>query len=233
MDLAWDGSDISSLIGRSVHIETDPGTGRKILTSNGAGVIPTADTMAASAIFVLVKKRPNALPCVIDELKRLFCLQKIGSHYYRKGLSIYVITRFVETSSFTDANLKDPVLVERIKKVFAYRDLTGCLPTTNKSIIGMRTTDGTIVPVTLDDNPKESKGRTVISPMIRRKWFVNEEDREGDMRATFAILILVKGETELSLKRYRDELTTIIKRVDPDCIWYLSQFMERLVARFT
>jgi hypothetical protein len=95
-----------------------------------------------NTVYCLSKQSKNVYPCIIDELKPIFNIQKLGTHWCKLGSRIFILTRVLEINKDninTDIRLNelqwsDPMFNEKIRMIFAFRELLGITVSTGNSI---------------------------------------------------------------------------------------------------
>lgn len=139
-----------------------------------------------------VRKSKKYTQCLVDELKPLFGLIKIGTHYgnYKAG---YVILLRARTTLSGDAivadcmlseapNLSDSEISDRIKQIYVFRDLL-CLTKSTDSTIALRVNDGAnrvVYPLSLIDSSIDLERMsnhlmsTYLPETAFNKWLLNE-----------------------------------------------------------
>jgi hypothetical protein len=90
----------------------------------------------------LAKQSKNTYPCIIDELKYLFKIPKLGTHYCKINSKIYILVR-VLTGNIYDINVDvklnelqydDPLFMDKVRRIYAFRELLGITVSTDNSI---------------------------------------------------------------------------------------------------
>lgn len=239
MKLLWDGSYLGNF-------------GEKIIKSTWE--IEKRKYMKISIkkhIFFCAYITPNSsFACVVDELKPLFGLTKIGSHRINIDRKMYIIyyVPYVDTIQWETplqcipANhklRKNKHIVREIKKIIIFRNIMALRANFERNII-LRKVD--------HDRPIEEENTTqenIILPIsvgeehhILEKAFIYDSSvlRANLIRAWFNLEPLEKClKTMISYRendhtvmiRLRYAIEEIITRVDKDYIWFSKNIIER------
>jgi hypothetical protein len=161
----------------------------------------------------MIKKTIDCTPCILDELKPLFKLAKLGSHYVYHGKYTYILykTRSDDGINVAYENtlgelLKDNYklssqLVKQIRYIYIFRDIFK-ISGTNDSRILIRAPiddDSNVYPVSFNESGiKLTKivspvSKSQISEVAYKKWFRNAE--YGKIENTNQLLINMLGIT--------------------------------------
>ena len=199
----------------------------------------------------LVKPSPHdAVPCLIDETKRLFNLEKVGTHWTIYNDKSYVLLRVKlneEGSIILDATLNtlnkyNQHIANEIKKIFAFREMMGVSKTNESSVIlRMEKYKGKeyVTPISfLEFKMEPAKEKIVIPKTVMDKWFINvsydenEKEVRKDLRTVDVILdmLKIKKPEEISsvLFNLRYEFEKIVERVDRNNITFVDEVIERI-----
>jgi hypothetical protein len=119
----------------------------------------------------MIRKTKNYTPCLVDELKPIFGLSKLGTHYVNYG-NCYIIliqartdmSGFLVYPDVTLNHLKDSFMVpgssdnsgaedviKKIKEIYVFRDLLCLSKSTDSSICIRKNSEGELYPVSLID----------------------------------------------------------------------------------
>ena|SRR5436190_10553497 len=139
----------------------------------------------------LIRKTTTYTPCIVDELKPIFGLIKLGTHYgyYKNGYVIFIRAQTDITGKYIygDTTLgdianeikTDTELITKIKHIYVFRDLLCLSKSTDNSIGIRRSRQGYLYPVSLiDTNIKIEKlcnleKSTYLPESVFNRWFVN------------------------------------------------------------
>ncbi|MCL6572889.1 MAG: hypothetical protein K6T88_14595 [Bacillus sp. (in: Bacteria)] len=240
MDLIWDGSylgqisitDITELqIETSVdgnEIRRDPKARYYLIKINGKLIGPC-----------LMKGQQSSFPCLIDEIKSIFRLPKLGTHQIKIGNNFCVIIQvqldsngaIIEEGTLKDAVYDGPenlLFRRKVQETFAFREILAVSKTCEKSIRLRTSWDGRIYPISFREPGMIFRSkRSIIPNTVIKKWF-------NDVTISQTIISMMKTQNmDLGsyLSEFRTKLEDIIHRVDRDSIWISSFIMDRLLSR--
>lgn len=178
-----------------------------------------------------VKKSIGTYMCVVDEMKPLFGLQKLGTHRI-KIKKEYVLTREVEGED--GKPVIDPVLstipAERVEsvrtevqKILAYRDLLGIASSFERNIV-LR--DNCPISVREYSTVLDKSNTGILSKRLLDKWFVEREVCEVIKK-----IAEYRGNPQRCVANLRERMEGVINRVDKEWIWYSGFIVDRLMRR--
>lgn len=229
--LPWDGS--------SLGIITDLEEESRL--SMGRELSLVSFTYGDYNIRCLAKKVETSLPAIFDEVKPYFGLPKIGTHLfkYKSDFMIAFKTTYHQNNVVTYPTLDvfkgqiSPRLGDQIRLTLMFRQIFGITDTFEKSLI-VRIKKGGIEIVSflepgsvVINNPQKS----ILPENLVRKWF-DEQIVDKSQNATLRQLICYnQAFPESSLAYYRDAISEVIKRIEPDLTTYSDLFYDRLCNR--
>ena len=232
----WDGSDITFLINQeNIIVEEgvyDKNTYWKISTNNEKN--NENNNEEDNIEYCLVRFCITILPCLIDELKTAFNLEKIGTHWIKYKGKILILLKLV---SKDDIIIKDLTLDKlgynesirtEIQKIFVFRELLGLSQNFEKNII-LRQVKKFIKPISFYEagmNPA-NEGK-VIPNTILDKWFENSSLDEG-VKKLFSIHN--KEEITVLSHKLREQMDKIVERVDKNSILNVGEIITRIISR--
>ncbi len=171
-------------------------------------------------------RRKNLLPVIIDEIKYIFNLKKIGTRYNRKNIfySPYTVNGvwYEETRlSEIDAKLTYFNLREG-RKILAFRCLLGMTSINEKSILFR---NGQLYDFN-DNTCHEFDEKISLTMRIVKDWF-----NEIDINKTTLIMIKKPGvkDTVSLILQVRLELTKVIELIDKKYVDLVSTVCNRLI----
>jgi len=179
----------------------------------------------------IVRTCSSTLPCLIDELKPLFGLNKIGTHWIMHKNKMKILTRaniskdgYIKTD-YTLNKYKniDVELKRKIQNVFVFRELLGLDKSTESSIV-LKKIKNKIYPLSFYE-PDILSCDTVLSKIIVNKWFndISMDKLIKDMLNIYNI----KNITSI-IHELRVQFEDIIERVDRNLITYCDVILERI-----
>lgn len=103
---------------------------------------------SAFTFFCLAKSSKTTLPCILDEFKPLFNLNKIGTHWCKIGTRIYILYQTKNATNLeieVEPKLRDILkedknflvnhdLIDEIKRIYAFREIFGITFSTHTSL---------------------------------------------------------------------------------------------------
>lgn len=223
----WDGSNVTNFI-ENVIIQEGKYNKRKYWK-----IIKGDDYE-----ICLVKTSPNTFPCLIDELKPVFNLEKIGTHWFKFKSKTMILLRLINKDNTVLEELTldkiklsldkikfNKYLQHEVQKIFIFRELLGMTANFEKSII-LRNKGLYIKPISFNDTNMApySEGK-VIPETIIKKWF-----NDGDLNE--AVLKMFGSENiNLVLLKLKSDLEKICLRVNKDLIINIDEILTRIRAR--
>ena len=221
----WDGSDITDLLkNENTTIYEGKNEKKKYWIIENEDITET----------VGVKSSSHMTPSLIDELKPIFNLEKVGTHWGKLNGKIYILFSLEREKNeilqelTLDKYKYDKRLEKEIRKIFLFRELLGVSQNFEKDII-LRKKNLYIQPISFHEaNIKPSTSGKVLSNLILEKWFI-EKDLDQAVCEFFEIDNLENvNNVLLPLK---DKLEKVITRVDPNSIMYVDEILSRIRSR--
>ena len=177
----------------------------------------------------IIRQYKDYTPCIIDELKPLFGLIKLGTHYARYGNNYVILIRSRMDKECKEVNaemflreyvgntaLFDEKMVQKIKEIYVFRDLL-CLAKSNDDSIILRKniTDHEILPVSIIDTSLkihkliDPTVSSVLPENIFNKWLTNDSPSE-----ILSKMCRVKNENNITsiLFHLKSKINVILKR---------------------
>jgi len=218
----WDGSNITDFIlNENIIIEEgkyNKKTYWKIIKDNVYEIC-------------LVKTSTNTFPCLIDELKIAFDLEKIGTHWIKFKSKIMILKKLeiwgnIVLEELTLNKIKfNKYLEAEVQKIFIFRELLGMTANFEKNII-LRNKGLYIKPISFNDNNMApySEGK-VIPETIINKWFKNSSLNEAILK------MFGTKNINFVLLKLKSELEKICLRVNKDLIINIDEILTRIRSR--
>lgn len=196
--------------------------------------------------YALAKQTKNLYPCIIDQLKIIFGVQSLGTHYCKKGSQIFVLIKVVMTDlkninidiKLNELQHNDPLFTEKVRTIYAFRELLGITVSTGNSI-RIRQNDDDIKSENILDywdpisfrEPNFSFEKSIISKNVLKKVFNNEY--KFLLKYIHSILgIKEKRNIKDVLIRLSIKLENIILKVDNSGGWIVNELMMRFNSFF-
>lgn len=216
LKLLWDGSDLDDITKYYIDI-SKPKTGT-------VGAKLTLKTRKGHITCYAWKYRDD-IPLVVDELKPLFGLNKIGRHKcIIHGVKLLLAQIVEDNENETDGNMKEIIL---IREHVVFRYLFGVI--TRGNFLWLRPSQG--ITSYKESTITFTRESSNISICNINKWF--DEDRYTVI-STIKDLLLKIGKEETSFIRIiqflRMKIDETIKRVNPELIFICNGFMSRIMT---
>lgn len=217
----WDGTDVTNIISCSNVYEAKYGKYKYWVI-----------THEQKTEICIVRNSKNTLACLIDELKPVFELYKIGTHWYKQGAKIKILLKCSKTEDGTikeeltlkDIKQYDDAFKSKIQNIFAFRELLGITCSYSSSII----VRNSMVPVSFYEPNMLTEDKKIIPFTIIEKWFANSSIDEVVQRLckinTLNGLVTV-------LHTLRTKIEDVIVRTDSRNIGYKDCIMNRITER--
>lgn len=237
----WDGSDVTPIISQcDIHEAKYDKTTYWILSINDPSKkdIAFGDRRNDNNIVCMVKtsKSKNPIPCLIDELKPVFGLQKLGTHWCRFKGKVKILIRCVlneeghikEEINLNMIDVVSSLLKMQIQEIFAFRELLGITCSYTSSIILRDSRDGSVYPVSFYE-PNMVFDQKVIPVTVLEKWF--DDDMTIDMTVQRLMKIRDINQIGVVLHNIRNKIEETIERVDRRTIGFEAQILGRISER--
>jgi len=194
----------------------------------------------------MIRKTKNYTQCLVDELKPVFGLNKLGTHYamYKGGYVILIkartdisgnsiVTDYLLSYTSSTGSMINKSLTDKIKDIYVFRDLL-CLTKSFDSGIALRRSDkdpDVIYPVSLIDSSIKIERlsnitvSTYMPEVVFNRWIKNERPR---IILTKMCKVFNKEKISTRLFRLKSEIDKIIKQV---CVYEYSNLSDVIIAR--
>ena len=181
-----------------------------------------------------VKPTTSLLSCLIDEMKPIFGLEKIGTHWFKfKGKNMLMHKlEIVDGCILEELTLKDVKYNEKlepeVQKIFIFREILGMSKSFESSIV-LRNKKFFIKPVSFyEPNMVPSKKSNVLPNTILDKWF----SKTSVDKVVLKMFKLDKIENLTSvLLELKTKLDKIVERVNPDAVTNIDEILSRIRTR--
>ncbi len=232
----WDGSHLGTLKIDQVYEHDTIKVGR---------LLKICDlTVNQYTTTCLVKSIESLLPAILDELKPIFSLEKIGTHTFRHGGRLMIAYKpyLVHDEVFPELTL-DNIHVSLVKKIedqvrlnLAFREIFGITDTHEKSLIVRYKNPSNLleIPTVISFlEPGSVAGQqdgleSILAQTLVDRWFSHDDPNKTMERAVADLICLNRDSPETSLGYYRPLVEEVINRVDSSLITYLDLFFDRL-----
>lgn len=228
--LKWDGTNITNLVKREeVFIE------EALLDKHIYWRLNFFEHGNWKTDLCIVKSSThNSMCCFIDELKPLFKLNKVGSHWLKfKNKTLVLYKPHIENDMIVNDVTLNLVeyrkrLRKEVQKIFTFRELLA-ISRSFESSITLRVYKNRIKPISFYEPNMNPGGNSKIIPeTVLEKWFDNTtiDDVIKDMLKINSIEEM--GPLLLNLKTKMDEACM---RVDPTLITTTDEIISRIRSR--
>lgn len=233
--LKWDGSDLGKL-GISSIEKSSKVQGLRYILINVWGI----------KCYCIIKSATDRFSCVIDELKEVFSITKLGTHTIKIDGIRYLLIR-AQTNQEGDpvyehdlgrvmkAEGGDPksndLFRRQVQEILAFRYLM-TIKSTNVSSIKVRANENPsslikYYPISFKETScKMDIDKSLLPFSLMDYWFTEEETLEMAIRRI--VPRKKEEETYSVLSRYSTKIEKIVKRVDKKHIWIVNGIMERI-----
>lgn len=227
--LKWDGSDISDFLDRK-EVYWEEGIYEKSIIWR---IYYKNSSSKTQEEICYVRACSTYLPCIIDEFKTMFHIEKIGTHYTKyKGKCLILLKpniqngKIIQEISLDQVEVKDKLFIEEVRKIFLFRELIGITRSTEKSII-CRVING-VKPISFyEPNMKPNKNGKILSNKNLNKWF------NGSLDNYLIKFLKIKDKHCITkvIFNLRIEMEKIVNRIDKKAIGYIDQILSRIQSR--
>ena len=235
----WDGSDVTEFIkDETTHIHEAQSEKRMYWIIERENEIET----------VLAKTSTHTFACLVDELKPVFGLEKMGTHWVKLHGKIYILFKpekdrknvILEELTLNeyknDKNDKhknheykyDKNFEREIRKIFLFREIVGVPRNTEKNVI-LRIKGLYVQPISFyEANLKPDNSGKVLSNIILDRWF---KDVDLDKAvADFFQITSIERINDVLLPLHQ-KLEEIVKRTGPSSVMYVDEILSRIRHR--
>jgi len=177
--------------------------------------------------IALIRKTKCYTPCLVDELKPIFGLTKLGTHYSKSG-ALYII--FIRARSdlqnrniLTDYTLNHidistlDSVTDQIKRTYIFRDLLCLTKSCDSSLAIRKTSQGDLYVVSLIDSAIKLKRMadltksTYLPEVVFNRWF---KDHESPSKVLTRMCKIYNAKILIArIFKLRCEIETITERV--------------------
>jgi Fe-S-cluster formation regulator IscX/YfhJ len=189
--------------------------------------------------YCIVKTLEDNVKCLIDELKPVFGLSKLGTHRinYNSNRYIMIKANYTMTNTHTfivyDMCLSeltniDDKLIKQVQEIYAFRNIVGLVYNNDMAII-IRNNKKFFYPISYREKTINFK-QNGLSDALYDKWFSNTTLSECICRLTG----FDKDENKMGekLNIYRKKIEEVINRVDKNYIWIVNFIIERIMSHY-
>jgi len=228
----WDGSELTSLFKRK-DVYWEEGIYEKNIYWR---VYYPINNLLREEICI-VRSCSSTLSCIIDEMKPIFKIDKLGTHWikYKSKMLILIRPNIKNSTIIDEISLKYFLNAEKniffkkeVQRILLFRELLGISRSGESSII-CRQTPLNVKPISFyEPNMTPLKEGKVISNFMLNKWF-------SDTSIDDEIIIFLNIKEIKDLTRYlfnlRIKFEEIVNRIDKDAIAYIDAILNRIQTR--
>lgn len=228
----WDGSDLTEFLKRK-DVRVEEGIYEKLILWR---FYWNEDGKRTSQLCI-VRSCQNILPCLIDEIKPVFNIEKLGTHWTRyKSRRLLLIKPHLSDDVLIEdlplniiVNATSNVFIKsEVRKIFLFKEIMGATRSSEKSIV-LRNNGILIKPISwYEPGMKPVKDAKVISNSVLKKWF-DDTDMDREMMK-FLQISQIADITKL-LFQLRNKMEKIVKRIDITAISYVDAILYRIQSR--
>lgn len=230
----WDGSDLGNILDENIKAitEVDDVTYWKI-------------SLNEQEEICIVRRISTTCPCLIDELKLIFGLPKLGTHRvtYQNKLLLLIkatvnkegcIEKEITLDNFSLPHiLNNNTFISRVQELLVFRDLLGISKSYEKSIIIRWRYDSSEsayrpYPVSFyEPGMKPFIKNRIIPKNISDKWF---SKNDSDISSVTRRLLNVSKVEDIpdAIYNLRINIEKTIERVDRTLIFYVTFILDRI-----
>ena len=226
----WCGTDITELINDKKTLIREA-----VYKKNTYWVIQwKEDNEVYTDVTCIVRNSTSILPCIIDEIKPVFNLEKIGTHWCKfKGKTLIFYKIQMENGNILEDITLDNIgykvqLEPDVQKIFVFRELLGMSKNFESSIILRKRDYFFKVMSFYEPNMTPGDTKNVLPNTILNKWFKNT-----DIDTVVLKMFNVDNPENIIsvLLDLKSKLDKIAERVNKDAITYIDEIIARIRSR--
>lgn len=204
-------------------------------------------------VVCLIKKVKDCTSCIIDELKSLFALEKMGTHHIKYHNNFIVLYRcrlsidgkeMIYEHTLNDLHSKGLLtinsdILSKIRKIYVFRDLLKIGKTNDNNILIRYSSSGAIYPISYNESAlKLERINNFSSPgtipeMYYKKWFRNDKyDKIFNINVLLLSMlkIIYKDKIQGTISKLRRDILEICERVKPQTYTHMSDIIARILV---
>ena len=220
----WDGTNITDIIKKSEIYEAKYNKKRYWVIKHG-NVTETC----------MVKPCKSSITCLIDELKPVFGLIKIGTHWFVHKGKMKILLKTVKTKeghikeeiTLNQIEVYTSLMILQIQEIFVFRELLGITCSYESSIV-IRESRRNVYPISFYEPNMTMEDKKIIPYTVLDKWFKNISMNDVAKRLLKIHKIDRLGEV---LHDIRSKIDKVIERVDRRTISYKNCILNRITER--
>ena len=183
----------------------------------------------------MVRSCKNSVPCLVDELKSVFGLPKVGTHWFKHEGKMKMLIKCAKTEegyvkeeiTLNKIDVYTRLMVLQIQEIFTFRELLGITCSYESSVV-IRETRKSVYPISFYEPNMTTEDVKVIPFTVLNKWFEGTSMDNIIKRLLKIYTIDRIGEV---LHNIRTKIEKVIERVDRRAISYKTCIMNRITER--
>jgi hypothetical protein len=227
--LKWDGSDITEHIINHPFEEQEENKIKYLkIEYNGS--------------FIIGVRRfcKTGITSIVDEMKSFFNLPKNGTHQLRLSGKKYVLirptTQYINNKIYIQNYLTlqdippitDPIFIDKVKQILAFREIMGITKTFSSSIQILNGSNGSYPISYYEPGYSKNDQDRVIPETLIDEWF-KDISLDNYIRQMLNITDIDSCNEKIMI--LRNQLNSVIERIDPSSIIYTDIVVSRLIRR--
>lgn len=189
-----------------------------------------------------IRNVKSHLPCIIDEIKPLFGISKLGTHDLYIGKTMYQIIK-ARVPSLTGGLQEDhrldemleiykkmenlPDYVKReVQKIYIFRNIMG-IPQNFDRSIRVRISNNLMTPLSFTESKMDPQFHKAMSKTCIRKWFDNDESIIKELLNEM-LQTKTDEDVEYKIPLIRGEMDNIFSRINKDATMYKTFIIRNL-----
>lgn len=213
----WDGSDISHILNMDKIIITQTEWDK-------LSIWQIYNSVENITVYCIVRTAKNSLACLIDEIKPIFFLEKIGTHWAKFNGKIYILLKaqikediIIEETTLNEIKIKEPYnlanFLYEVQKIFVFRELLGITKTYESSIV-LRNKITHIQPISYyEPNMKPETEKKILPQTVLERWFIHVHTDVDQITKQILCIDKLEDITK-NLHFLKEKLVCIVNRVD-------------------
>lgn len=213
-NLRWDGSYLGEYKRDVIDIKTE--------TKRGKYWNLTINDVKISCQIRTIK---SFVPCIVDELKPLFKLSKLGTHSIKIGKTKYLMIKVFhgEQGILEDYRLNEfepdklnKGIISQVQAIYVFRLILGLTQNYDRSI-HIRKVGDVMYPLSFSATSMNPMNCPFPSSSVNKKWFTKYDT---DFSKVLQKMLNIRTADDLvaRLSEMRSTIERIIRRIDPDII---------------
>lgn len=186
-------------------------------------------------VIAQIRTIKSSLPCIIDEIKPLFGLVKMGSHHLYLGKTMYQIIKplVFKSGGLQEDYRLDEILsqyqksenlpedfVKNVQKTYMFRNVLG-IPQNFDRSINVRIDNNIMHPISFTESRMEPHNYKPLSKAAIKRWFNNNDD-SLDILLRDMLNIEEENDFEIKMPMLRIDIDNIISRINREYVMFTA-----------